>query len=202
MAGYASSESNFINSLGGIQEIKSMNWQEIFFRRNNKIYNEFQERAFSLGKIKLKLNLLTGLAGTLYIIIVLIYSSIEVMRSGLTQGELMAILSLSSTLLPSVLNLALIGIPISEARVALNRMFEFTQIKPEADDDNDDNTSLNISQLELRNISFRFPGRSLLLDNINISLEKGKLVSLVGESGCGKSTLANIILRFYEPRIR
>ena len=32
MAGYASSESNFINSLGGIQEIKSMNWQEIFFK--------------------------------------------------------------------------------------------------------------------------------------------------------------------------
>ena len=198
MAGYASSESNFINSLGGIQEIKSMNWQEIFFRRNNKIYNEFQERAFSLGKIKLKLNLLTGLAGTLYIIIVLIYSSIEVMQSRLTQGELMAILSLSSTLLPSVLNLALIGIPLSEAGVALNRMFEFTQIKAEADEVNDDSTSLNISQLELRNISFRFPGRSLLLDKINISLEKGKLISLVGESGCGKSTLANIILRFYE----
>ena len=38
MAGYAASESNFINSLGGIQEIKSMNWQEFFFRRNNKIY--------------------------------------------------------------------------------------------------------------------------------------------------------------------
>ena len=102
MAGYASSESNFINSLGGIQEIKSMNWYDIFFRRNNKIYNEFQERVFSLGKIKLKLNLYTGLAGTLYIIVVLIYSSIEVMRSELTQGELMAILSLSSTLLPSL----------------------------------------------------------------------------------------------------
>ena len=198
MAGYASSESNFINSLGGIHEIKSMNWQEKFFKRNNKIYNEFQDRAFSLGKIKLKLNLLIGLAGTLYIIIVLIYSSIEVMESGMTQGELMAILSLSSTLLPSVLNLALIGVPLSEAGVALSRMFEFTQINPEADDMNDESTSLNIRQLELRNISFRFPGRSLLLDNINMSLEKGKLIALIGESGCGKSTLANIILRFYK----
>jgi ATP-binding cassette, subfamily C, bacteriocin exporter len=199
MAGYASGESNFINSLGGIQEIKSLNWQGIFLKRNNIIYTEFQDRIFSLGKIKLKLGLLTGLTGTLYIIIVLIYSSKEVMESRLTQGELMAILSLSSTLLPSVLNLALIGVPLSEAGVALNRMFEFTQIKPEGDEINDETNNVNINMLDLKNISFRFPGRRLLLDKINLSIEKGQLVSLIGESGCGKSTLANIILKFYQP---
>lgn len=115
----------------------------------------------------------------------------------MTQGELMAILSLSSTLLPSVLNLALISIPVSEAKVALNRMFEFTQIKPEEGEINNMNANLNIRQIKLENISFRFPGQKLLLDNICITVEKGKIVSLVGESGCGKSTLANIILRFY-----
>ena len=197
MSGYALSESNFINSLGGITEIKSMNWQNDFSGKNKNIYSEFQERAFSLGKIKVKLNLLTGLAGTIYLIIVLIYSSIQVMGSEMTQGELMAILSLSSTLLPSVLNLALIAIPLSEAKVALNRMFEFTQIKPEEDKNIETTGTLNIGQIKLENISFRFPGQKKLLDNICLTIEKGKLVSLVGESGCGKSTLASIILRFY-----
>jgi ATP-binding cassette subfamily B protein len=199
MAGYASSESNFIDSLAGIQVIKSLNFQGTFISKNHRIYSDFQDKAFWLAKIKLKLNLLTGLTGTLYIIIILIYCSIEVMQSRLTQGELMAILSLSSTLLPSVLNLALIGVPLSEARVALNRMFEFTQIGTEETDISEDTPCSNITHLELRNISFRFPGRSLLLENINLSLRKGELVSLVGECGCGKSTLANIILRFYKP---
>lgn len=197
MSGYALSESNFINSLSGITEIKSMNWQNDFSGKNKNIYSDFQDRAFLLGKIKIKLNLLTGLAGTLYLIIVLIYSSIQVMGSKMTQGELMAILSLSSTLLPSVLNLALISIPLSEAKVALNRMFEFTQIKPEVGEIDDKNDVLNIRQIKLENISFRFPGQKLLIDNICLTIEKGKVVSLVGESGCGKSTLANIILRFY-----
>jgi ATP-binding cassette subfamily B protein len=96
MSGYALSESNFIDSLGGIAEIKSMNWQNDFSGMNRSIYSEFQQRAFSLGKIKVKLGLVTGLAGTLYLIIVLIYSSIQVIGTKMTMGELMAVLSLSS----------------------------------------------------------------------------------------------------------
>jgi ATP-binding cassette subfamily B protein len=110
---------------------------------------------------------------------------------------LLAILSLSSTLLPSVLNLALIGIPFNEAKVALNRMFEFTQIDPEEFEPSGKFKSLEIRDLSLQNISFRFPGQKLLLENICFNVKKGKVVSLVGESGCGKSTLASIILRFY-----
>lgn len=92
----------------------------------------------------------------------------------MTQGELMAILSLSSTLLPSVLNLALIGIPLSEAKVVPNRMFEFTQIKPEEEETTDQDENLTIKQIVLENVSFRFPGQKLLLDNINLTIEKGK----------------------------
>jgi ATP-binding cassette, subfamily C, bacteriocin exporter len=197
MSGYALSESNFINSLKGIMEIKSMNWQDEFSINNKKIYTDFQEKAFDLGKIKVKLSLLTGLTGTLYLITILIYSSIQVIETEMTQGELMAILALCSTLIPSVLNLALINIPLSEAKVALNRMFEFTQIKHEKDGNNIADAFDNIKSIKLDNISFRFPGQKRLLDNISLKIEKGKIVSLIGESGCGKSTLANIILRFY-----
>ncbi len=75
--------------------------------------------------------MLTNLAGTLYLMGLLLYTSLEVMGTRMTQGELMAIISLSSTLLPSVMNLALVSIPLSEAKVAIERMFEFTQLDPE-----------------------------------------------------------------------
>jgi ATP-binding cassette subfamily B protein len=132
MAGYALNEGNYINSLKGNAEIKTMNWHKIFSARNKQIFSLFQERVYSLGKIKAGLGLTTGLAGNLYLMALLVYSSLEVIHSQMTKGELMAILSLSSTLLPSVLNLALMAIPFSEAKVAIERMFEFTRISPES----------------------------------------------------------------------
>jgi ATP-binding cassette, subfamily C, bacteriocin exporter len=198
MAGYAMNESNFINSLKGIGEIKSLNWYGAFSERNNCIFSDFQERAVRLGKIKISLGLLTSLAGTFYLITILVYSSVEVIQSRMTTGELMAIVTLCSSLLPSVLNLALLPIPLNEAKVAINRMFEFTRIDNE-EWETENKGDFIAGKLSLKNISFRFPGQKLLLKDINIDIVKGKIVALVGESGCGKSTLANLIMRFYTP---
>ncbi|HUW93120.1 MAG TPA: peptidase domain-containing ABC transporter [Bacteroidales bacterium] len=199
MAGYALNEANFINTLRGITEIKSMNWQKIYSARNKSIFTIFQERVFSLGKIKIKLGMITGLAGTFYLIGLLVYTSLQVIGAKMTQGELMAILSLSSTLLPSVMNLALVSIPLSEARVAIERMFEFTRLKPEAEEAVLTDDSLEVRMVTLNNISFRFPGQKMFLSDISLNIEKGKMVALVGESGSGKSTLVNILMRFYLP---
>ncbi len=199
MAGYALNESNFINTLRGITEIKSMNWQSLYITRNKSIFSLFQERAFALGKIKIKLGMLTNLAGIIYLIGLLLYASLEVMGTRMTQGELMAILSLSSTLLPSVMNLALVSIPLSEAKVALERMFEFTQLRPEDLGASEEEGKTQISGISLKRIAFRFPGQRLLLSDVSLDIVKGSVTALVGESGSGKSTLVNILMRFYQP---
>ena len=51
--------------------------------------------------------------------------------------------------------------------------------------------------IELRNIQFAY-GEKKILDGINLKIEKGKTVALVGASGAGKSTLADLIPRFHD----
>jgi ATP-binding cassette, subfamily B, bacterial MsbA len=53
-------------------------------------------------------------------------------------------------------------------------------------------------QIEFRDVSFGYGGHAVLQE-INLSIEKGKTVALVGPSGGGKSTLADLIPRFYDP---
>ena len=199
MASYAQSESNYIDSIKGISEIKAYRWQNLYRQRNTAVYSDFQDKSFLLGRIKVRLGILTGIAATLYLVIIIFYSSYAVISETMTQGTLLAILTLSSGVLPSLLNLALVAIPLSEVKVAMSRMFEFTLMEPEERMDLKENIPGEFKRVELKDVSFRFPGRNLLLKNISIKLEYGKITSLVGESGSGKTTLSGILMRFYIP---
>lgn len=194
MQGYALSESNYITSMQGIATIKNFNKQPLFQRLNQIIYGNFQDKAFNLGKINIRLSLFSGIAGVLFLIAILSYTSYLVYEKTMTLGELMAVLGIAGSLLPSITNLALIAIPINEAKIAFNRMFEFASIEKESQGSV---TLTDFKSLEIKNLSFRFAGRSQLLKDINLQIEKGEFVAIVGESGSGKSTLGQIIQQFY-----
>jgi ABC-type bacteriocin/lantibiotic exporter with double-glycine peptidase domain len=194
MQGYAFNESNYITSMQGIATIKNNNRQSIFQKINQLIYGNFQEKVFNLGKINVRLSIFSGVFSVMFLISILIYTAIQVYNETMQLGELMAVLGVAGSLLPSVASLALITIPINEAKVAFNRMYEFTSIEEE----NKGNIALSeFKSLEIKNLSFRFAGRKQLFKDINISANKNECIAIVGESGSGKSTLGQILQKFY-----
>jgi ATP-binding cassette subfamily B protein len=187
-------ESNYISSLQNISIIKNTNRQRIFQKLNQRIYGDFQDKVFQLGKINVRLSLLSSIFGVLFLMSVLVYTSFQVYSGAMLIGELTAVLCIASSLLPSVASLALVAIPINEAKVAFDRMHEFTALEEEATG----KTPLRkFKSLEIMNVSFGFSEKKQVLNNINIKIQKKQCVAIVGESGCGKSTLGQIIQKFY-----
>ena len=196
MQSYALVESHYINTFQGITDIKIGNKQGVFSKVNKTIFLSSQEKAFQLGKVNIKLSWISGVISVIFLVSILVYNAIQVLNGTLLLGELMAILSMVASLLPSVLNLALISIPINEAKVAFARMYNFTAIPPEQEEGENINT---IDRITLENVSFRFIGRKPILHHLSLQINKGEIVAVVGENGCGKSTLANLLLQFYPP---
>ena len=195
MQAYAFNESNYINVIQGVATIKNHNRQELFGKTNEIIFGNFQEKIFLLGKINIQLSWQSGLSSVFFLIGILIYTSVAVFNKEMKLGELMAVLGITGSLLPSIANLALIAIPINEAKIAFKRMFEFASLEKEKQN----GVAISaIENIKINNLSFRFPGRSELFANVNIEIQKGKLTAIVGESGSGKSTLGQILQRFYD----
>ena len=57
-----------------------------------------------------------------------------------------------------------------------------------------------MSKIEVKNVSFSYDGNENVIENININLNEGELVSLLGVSGSGKTTLFNVISGLNKPK--
>ncbi|ELR69722.1 hypothetical protein C900_04699 [Fulvivirga imtechensis AK7] len=196
MIKHALNEGNYIDVISGISEIKATATTELFHGATSLIYRIFQDSIFKLGKIQIKFNLRTELAGVLLMLAVMSFSAYLVIADHLMLGVMMAVLSLSSSIGPSLAKLAAFNIQFQEAKVAFKRMEEFTMVEKEM---NDGEPANSIVPMEIKNLSFNFPGSLPLLKDISLKIEQGRITMLLGESGVGKSTILQLIQRFYEP---
>ncbi|WP_282016376.1 peptidase domain-containing ABC transporter [Marinifilum flexuosum] len=197
MEHYAHNESFYINSLNGIETIKNTNTNTYFENKNLTIYTNFQDKILSLGKLTISLSFLSGILGTIYMASIIGVGAQHVITDAISLGALIAMIGISTRISPALTSIISMLIQVQEAKVAFDRLFEMININTNSQKSNKSISKL--TDIQIKNLNFRFPGRSLLLKNINLKIQKGKISSLLGESGTGKSTLSSILQKFYFP---
>lgn len=197
MGGYAHAESNFIDTIQGVADIKLANKLEFFEQLNARVYGLFQGKVANLGKLQIRFSVFTEMTGVAFMMAVFGIGAWLVLEKSLKLGELVALMGIAGGIIPAINRLMVSNIQIQEARVAFDRMFEFVSLEPE--DNRTGNHGLTFDTLAVSNVSFRFPGRRRLLESVSFRLKRGEAIALVGESGQGKSTLLQVLQKFYEP---
>ena len=204
MAANAITESSFINIISGISDIQSYSKETLFLEKSISCYSVSQETTYRLGKTKIVVNILSGVSSTFVQILIVSIGAYLVFSSKITIGAFIAIIGISGSLFSSVANLALMRIPINEAKVAFDRLFELIM-----EQNYDGATDLKTKEfpclhkseiaIKLKDVSFRYPGKPLILKQLNTHLNRGEITCIVGPSGSGKSTLCQMLSRLYYP---
>ena len=88
----------------------------------------------------------------------------------------------------------------SRSMTAAERLFEVIDSQPEQLDDGNLKAMPNITgEVKFHNMTFGYDSHKPVLRDINLHVQPGEMIGLVGHSGAGKSTLINLICRFYTP---
>ncbi|KKK04705.1 ABC transporter ATP-binding protein [Micromonospora sp. HK10] len=156
-----------------------------------------------IGKARLlaRTSALFDLVGNLTLGVVLVAGATAVARGGLTIGELVAFVSLQLMLIWPVQSLGWIIANGQEAATAADRIQEVLDTPP-AIVDAPHARALDRAEvcgrLRFERVGFRYPGGAPVLREIELTVEPGETLALVGATGCGKSTLLSLVPRLHE----
>lgn len=119
--------------------------------------------------------------------------------TGLQVGDLTAAISYITMILMGFLMLAMFAQTIVRGTASIKRLNAVLDTTPVVLEGEVEETE-EVGTVEFKNVSFSYPGSSgdNVLTNINLKVNRGEKIGILGSTGCGKSSLVNLITRFYD----
>ncbi len=122
-------------------------------------------------------------------------------KGDLTVGDMTTFVSYITQVLSSVMTVMLVFVSMIMAKASIGRISEvFNQEPSISDKDADKNVRLADGSIEFKNVSFKYSDAAVknILEDINLKINSGETVGIIGGTGSSKSTLIQLIPRLYE----
>lgn len=162
-----------------------------FDDRNDAVYQASYKAQFISGMIHPIMQWVTYLG---YVGIAVV-GALRVAAGALPLGSVTAFIQYSREFNQPLGQLAGLANMIISAVASAERVFEF--LDAEEEDDTEGELPEVTGAVEFRNVAFGYDETPLITD-LNLRVEPGQLVAIVGPTGAGKTTLVNLLMRFYE----
>ncbi len=186
-------------TLGGLRIIKAFCAEEKMNRRFDEVNSSYRQHIMRVNIRQQMAHPMSEFLGTLLIVIVLWFGGVLVINDSSISGPtFIYYLVILYSIINPLKEFSKAGYNIPKGMASMERidkilMAEETIRDPEKPQHIDGFKKC----IEFRNVSFRY-GEQWVLRDINLRIEKGKTVALVGQSGSGKSTLVDLIPRYYD----
>lgn len=188
-------------NLSGARVIRAFSAQE---RESREFYGKtdsLQHSQMSVGRISALLSPMTLVIVYMAIIAIIWCGGISVNAGGITQGELIALVSYMTQILLALIAFADLIIFVTKGNASAARIAELlaTEASVRQKSEKIIECDANAPAIVFDNVSFSYPQTDeRAIKNISFSLMRGQTLGIIGGTGSGKSTLVNLIARFYD----
>lgn len=193
-------QTSLIDEMIGNQKVVQAYGQE---RRVQERFDEINER---LGKYSLRAiffssitNPSTRFVNSLVYTGVGLTGALAAVRGAMTVGQLSAFLSYANQYTKPFNEISGVVTELQNALACAGRVFELMEAEPQLPDaDPARELPMRPGCVEVSHVSFSYVPEKKLIEDFNLSVQKGQRVAIVGPTGCGKTTLINLLMRFYD----
>ncbi|MFZ1322663.1 MAG: ABC transporter ATP-binding protein [Ignavibacteria bacterium] len=188
-------------TLGAVRVVKAFGMEEYEkqkFEKENYSYFELLVKIFRKRALASPVSEIIGVI-TIVIILFIFGSDIIKGSSDMTPGAFIFYLAVFFQMMPSLKLFGQMFNSYKEGSAASERVFKLLDTKPDIVNKSDAKILEEFSSnIEFKDVSFKYEKSDMILRNVNLTIEKGKIIAIVGPSGAGKSTLVDLIPRFYD----
>lgn len=195
--------SNIEESIGGLRVIKAFNAERQMERKFAEETQDLYRIHNSMGRRYALAHPLSEFLGTLAIAIILWFGGTLILsgHSSITAPEFIYFMVTFYTIITPAKEISKVSYSIQKGMAALVRIDKILNAKnPIRDPESPKSLTADASKasVELRDVSFSYDGERDVLSHIDLKVNPGETVAIVGQSGSGKSTLVDLIPRFWD----
>ena len=187
-------------NISGLRIIKAFNAEKHINKNFEKNSAEYKSIMTRLLRKKDLSSPMSEFLSTLVMVIVMWFGGKLVLsgNTGISAEEFIGYILIFSQIIPPVKSLTSSYYHIQKGSAAAERIYAILDAENNIPNLRDSKKiKLINNNIEIKNVSFKYENINILND-INLSIKKGKMIAIVGKSGSGKSTLADLLARFYD----
>jgi len=129
---------------------------------------------------------------------VILYVGNKIIGGEMTKGELMQFMAYLSLIYGPLEWIGNIGRWMSHTLISASKLFEIIDQKIELKVQENPVQKDVAGYIEMKNVNFGYKDYEMVLKDVNLSIQPGEMIGIVGKSGVGKSTLINLVMRLYD----
>jgi ATP-binding cassette subfamily B protein len=188
-------------TLSGVRVVRSFAQEPRHMRRMSALNEE--NRAANMTTVYLNAAYFPAveLLSAIGTAVILLYGGYRAIRGDVEIGVLVAFVGYLNAFFDPIQQISQLYTTYQQGMAALDKIFDLLETEPDMVDRPDalDPGAIR-GEIELEGVSFSYGDDDLALDDVDLKIEAGQTVALVGETGAGKSTFAKLVARFYDPQ--